>query len=390
MTDQPTRRDFLKTTTLAENDPGTYDPGFWLDYFRRTKADAVSQCRRYRSASPLRRVDRAHGAFDPRARSRRDRAMRQTCAMRGARCALRTYTIATHHVLGALLMLLLPLGVTRAQGAIDCAQCGEWNVPQRPFRLHGTTYYVGTHGLGAILVTSPQGHVLIDGGLPQSAPLIRANVESLGFRMRDVKLILNSHAHYDHAGGIAELQRASDARVMASPWSAAVMRSGKSQPGDPQLSIAFGYAPVANVATFTFEDTLRVGPIAIVPHATPGHTPGGTTWSWRSCEGARCLDFVYADSQTPVSADDFLFTKNATYPNVIADFERGYATLARLSCDVLVTPHPGASALWDRVSPNDGTIGPAFVDREACRRYAANARRALEQRVTREQQRSTP
>ena len=313
-----------------------------------------------------------------------------TSAMRGARCAVRTYTTATGHVLGARLVLLLPLGVTRAQGAIDCAQCAEWNVPQRPFRLHGTTYYVGTHGLGAILVTSPQGHVLIDGGLPQSAPLIHANVESLGFRMRDVKLILNSHAHYDHAGGIAELQRASGARVMASPWSASVMRSGKSQSGDPQLGIAFAYAPVANVATFTFDDTLRVGPIAIVPHATPGHTPGGTTWSWRTCDGARCLDFVYADSETPVSADDFLFTKNTTYPNVIADFERGYATLARLSCDVLVTPHPGVSALWDRVSPSDGTIGPALVDREACRRYAANSRRALEQRVAREQQRSTP
>jgi metallo-beta-lactamase class B len=388
MTDQPTRRDFLKTTTLAENDPGTYDPGFWLDYFRRTKADAVSQCRRYRSASPLRRVDRAHGAFDPRARSRRDRAMRQTCAMRGARCALRTYTIATHHVLGALLMLLLPLGVTRAQGAIDCAQCGEWNVPQRPFRLHGTTYYVGTHGLGAILVTSPQGHVLIDGGLPQSAPLIRANVESLGFRMRDVKLILNSHAHYDHAGGIAELQRASGGRVLASAWSASVMKSGKSQPGDPQFGIAFGYAAVANVGTFTFEDTLRVGPIAIVPHATAGHTPGGTTWSWRACDAARCLDFVYADSQTPVSADGFLFTRNTTYPTALQDFARGFAVLEQLRCDVLLTPHPGASQLWERLDKRDRGQADALRDPQACRRYAANARAQLARRVAMETNRA--
>jgi metallo-beta-lactamase class B len=286
--------------------------------------------------------------------------------------------------LGALALLLPPFAASRAQGAIECDQCAEWNVPQRPFRLHGNTYYVGTHGLGAILITSPQGHVLIDGGLPQSAPIIRANIESLGFRMRDVKLILNSHAHYDHAGGIAELQRASGARVLASAWSASVMKSGKSQPGDPQFGIAFGYAAVANVGTFTFEDTLRVGPIAIVPHATAGHTPGGTTWSWRACDAARCLDFVYADSQTPVSADDFLFTKNTTYPNAIADFERGYATLERLSCDVLVTPHPGVSSLWDRVSPSDGTIGATLVDRGACTRYAATARRALAARVAKE------
>ena len=286
-------------------------------------------------------------------------------------------------VLGAL-GLLLPVAASHAQQPIECPACAEWNAPQRPFRLHGNTYYVGTHGLGAILITSPQGHVLIDGGLPQSGALIRANVESLGFRMRDVKLILNSHAHYDHAGGIAELQRASGARVMASAWSAGVLKAGKSQPGDPQLEIAFGYPAVSNVRTFAFEDTLRVGPIAIVPHATPGHTPGGTSWSWRSCDGARCLDFVYADSQTPVSADDFLYTRSTAYPNALADFRRGHATLERLSCDVLITPHPAVSSLWDRVSPSDGTIGAAFGDRDGCKRYAANARRALEERVERE------
>lgn len=310
--------------------------------------------------------------------------------MRRARCALRNHPIAARAVLRALLVLLLPFGAAHAQGAIECAQCAEWSVPQRPFRLHGNAYWVGTHGLGAILITSPQGHVLIDGGLTQSAPLIRANIESLGFRMRDVKLILNSHAHYDHAAGIAELQRASGARVMASEWSAGVLKTGKPQRGDPQFGVLFDYPAVPNVGTFTFEDTLRVGPIAVVPHATPGHTPGGTAWSWRSCDGTRCLDFVYADSETPVSADDFLFTKNTTYPNAIADFERGYAVLERLSCDVLITPHPGASSLWDRVSPSDGTIGPTFVDREGCRRYAASARRALEQRIAKERARPTP
>jgi metallo-beta-lactamase class B len=292
--------------------------------------------------------------------------------------------------LSALALTLLPYAASYAQRTIECPSCAEWNAPQRPIRLHGNTYYVGTHALGAILITSPRGHVLIDGGLPQSAALIRANIESLGFHMRDVKLILNSHAHYDHAGGIAELQHASGARVMASAWSASVLKSGKSQPGDPQLGIAFDYPAVSNVARFAFEDTLRVGPIAIVPHATGGHTPGSTSWSWRSCDGARCLDFVYADSQTPVSSNDFLFTKSTAYPNAIADFERGHATLERLSCDVLVTPHPSASSLWERISPTDGTIGRAFVDRGACKRYAATARRALEQRVAQERGQPTP
>ncbi|HKP16242.1 MAG TPA: subclass B3 metallo-beta-lactamase [Gemmatimonadaceae bacterium] len=290
----------------------------------------------------------------------------------------------------ALALLFMPFAASCAQRAIECPACAEWNVPQRPMRLHANTYFVGTHGLSAILITSPQGHVLIDGGLPQSAPIIRTNIESLGFHMRDVKLILNSHAHYDHAGGIAELQRVSGARVLVSAWSAKVLSSGKSQPGDPSLGIVFDYPAVSNVASFKFEDTLRVGPIAIVPHATGGHTPGGTSWSWRSCEGTRCLDFVYADSQTPISADDFLFTRSTTYPNALADFRSGHATLERLSCDVLVTPHPGASSLWDRVSPSDGTIGATFIDRDGCRRYAANARRALGERIEKERGRPIP
>lgn len=286
--------------------------------------------------------------------------------------------------LHVLVMLLVSSVPALAQATPNCPSCAEWNVAQRPFRLHGDTYFVGTHGLSAILIASPAGHVLIDAALPESAPLIRANIEALGFRLRDVKLIVNSHAHFDHAGGIAELRRASGARVLASPWSARVMMLGKSVPGDPQHGILLDYPAVDSVQTFAFGDTLRVGPIAIVPHATPGHTPGGTSWSWRSCDGGRCLDFVYADSQTPVAASGFLYTKSATYPDAVADFARGWATLERLSCDVLVTPHPTASSLWERVPEGGATPTKPLVDRDACRRYAATARQAVEQRVARE------
>ena len=290
----------------------------------------------------------------------------------------------------ALVALLLPVTGALAQRARECPSCAEWNAPQRPIRLHGNTYYVGTHGLGAILLTSPAGHVLIDAGLPESAPLIRANIESLGFRIRDVRLIVNSHAHFDHAGGIAELQHASGARVSASEWSAGALMSGTPMPGDPQLGVALSFPAARGVNAFSFGDTLRVGPIALVPHATPGHTPGGTTWSWRSCDRTRCLDFVYADSQTPVSADDFLYTRSPAYPHALADFRRGHAALERLSCDVLLTPHPDASLLWRRVSPTDGTRRATLVDRTACKRYAATARRLLDERIERERGRPAP
>jgi metallo-beta-lactamase class B len=122
-------------------------------------------------------------------------------------------------------------------------------------------------------------------------------------------------------------------------------------------------------------DTLRVGPIALVMHLTPGHTPGSTTWSWRSCEMRHCLEMVYADSQTPISADGFRFTASPAWPTALADFERGIAKLEGLRCDLLVTPHPGASGLWERVSAG------RLVDPQACRRYAEGARRQLARRI---------
>ncbi len=266
---------------------------------------------------------------------------------------------------------------TTAYSETDCPPCKGWNEPGKPYHLHGSTYYVGTRGLAAILIASPEGHVLIDGGLPESAPLIRSNITSLGFRMRDVKLILNSHAHYDHAGGLAALQRMSGAVVAASARSAPVIRSGRVGTDDPQHAIALPFPAVSRVRAFADGDTLVAGSTRIIAFLTPGHTSGGTSWSWRSCEAGMCLDFVYADSQTPVSADGFLYTKSAAYPTAISDFESGFAKLERVPCDVLLTPHPGASNLWNRIARSDGA---SLVDSGACRRLATSARQALEKR----------
>jgi metallo-beta-lactamase class B len=265
-----------------------------------------------------------------------------------------------------------------------CPSCAEWNAPQHPFRVYGNTHYVGTRGLAAILVTSSEGHALIDGGLPESAPHILANIRALGFRPEDIKLILNSHAHFDHAGGIAALQRASGGTVAASPSSARVLERGTSGPDDPQYGVLLSYPAVPGVREFADGETLRVGPLALVAHLTPGHTPGGTSWSWQSCEKGRCLSFVYADSQTPVSAPGFHFGRSQTYPAAVADFERGFATLEALPCDVLLTPHPAASGLWERVGARDRGVEDALVDPGACGRYAANARQSLARRLAAE------
>lgn len=260
-----------------------------------------------------------------------------------------------------------------------CSACEEWNAPRAPFRIFGHTYFVGTEGLSSILVTSPEGHVLIDGGLPASAPQILQNVRTLGFKAEDVKLILSSHAHFDHAGGLAAIQRASGARLAASALSAPVLRSGRSGPDDPQYGTLLDFPAASVTETIADGQTLRVGSLALTAHITAGHTPGGTTWSWRSCDSQRCVDFVYADSQTPVSADGFRFSDSKSYPSAVADFKKGFATLEQLPCDILLTPHPAASSLWARVSGRERLIDPG-----ACRRYAASARAQLERRLKEE------
>jgi metallo-beta-lactamase class B len=266
-----------------------------------------------------------------------------------------------------------------------CKQCAEWNATQKAFQVYGNTYYVGVHGLSSILITSDHGHVLIDGDLQESAPKIAASIRKLGFRIEDVKLILNSHVHFDHSGGIAELQRLSGATVAASPSSARVLREGHLGTDDPQYPGTRGIPPVANVGVVRDGETLRVGPLELTAHLTPGHTPGGTTWTWKSCENERCLNMVYADSVAPVSADNFKFTHNNTYPDALKDFEKSFSTLDALPCDILLTPHPDVSDFWARVEKRDhGGGADALGDATACRHLADKARERLKERVAAE------
>ncbi|HSJ65506.1 MAG TPA: subclass B3 metallo-beta-lactamase [Gemmatimonadaceae bacterium] len=290
-----------------------------------------------------------------------------------------------------VVFVTMALGMPPALGAQDtaltqpypeseCPSCAGWNEPNRPVHLFGNTYYVGTRGLASILIASPSGHVLIDGGLPNSAPLILSNIRALGFDPSDVRIILNSHAHYDHAGGIAALQQVTRARVLASEHGAPVLRSGMPGKDDPQHEVALPMPAVFDVQVVGDGEVVKLGEIQLVMHRTAGHTPGGTTWSWRSCEGDRCLNFVYADSQTPISQDGFRFSDNSHYPTAVSDFERGHALLEHLPCDVLITPHPGASGLWERAR----AVPEGLVDSDACRRYAATARSQLQNRLERE------
>ena len=268
-------------------------------------------------------------------------------------------------------LLIAPFSQSRLrpEGVIECDSCAAWNTPRKPYRVFANTYYVGTAGLGAVLITSNDGHVLLDGGLPQSAPLIDENIRASGFQLADVRLIVNSHAHYDHAGGIAALQRASGAAVAASASGAKVMEQGEPGADDPQYR--FGpndgrFPAVKKVRVVSDGEVLRVGGISVTAHLTPGHTAGSTTWSWRSCEGQQCQAIVYADSLNPVSAPSFRFTGDGKSPSRIEEFRRSIAKVAALPCDVLIAVHP------------------QFGEGKTCRTYADDFRKRLDERVSEE------
>ena len=233
-----------------------------------------------------------------------------------------------------------------------------------PFRIAGNFYYVGANDVAAFLIAGPRGHVVIDGGYPGTAPMIAASISELGFDIKDVKVLLNSEPHGDHAGGLAELQRMSGAELWASEASAPVIASG----GDDRDLILplrmlmwsglISY-PAARVDhRFEDGDTIRVGSLALTAHITGGHTRGCTSWSFPVQDGGRVLNVV--------SACSFKVLGGMRYPEQRADLERSFRVLRSLPADVWVTSH---ARLWGRYrkfvardtakNPSDPFIDPA-------------------------------
>jgi metallo-beta-lactamase class B len=267
----------------------------------------------------------------------------------------------------------------------SCGACDAWNAPREPFRVYGNTWYVGVAGLSSVLIVGKDGAILIDGGLTQSAPLIAEHIRTLGFRVENVRLILNSHTHFDHAGGIAALQRASGAQVAASPASRLALESGAPTPDDPQFGFgreAISFPALSKVRSIADGETLHVGELAVTAHFTPGHTSGSTTWTWRSCEAQHCLDIVYADSLNPLSAPGFKFTADA---GRTATFAHSIAVVAKLPCGVLLAPHPDFLDLDAKLAKWQESPGVnPFIDSAACHAYAAGAKQRLDLRIAEE------
>jgi metallo-beta-lactamase class B len=284
----------------------------------------------------------------------------------------------------SLVAALLAFGVTLAGFAAQPAPRSLWAQPQEPFRIFGDTYYVGTKGISVVLIASEDGHVLIDGGLPESARNIADNVRALGFKIEDVKAILNSHAHSDHAGAIATLQQLSGASVFSSPEGAAALAAGHGAKNDPQFEFGDSFPAVAHTKVVDDGRSVRIGKLEVTVHHTPGHTPGGTSLSWKSCEGNRCLNLVYADSLNAVSDNSFKYSGDPRYPNALEEFRGTLRKVESLRCDILISAHPEFSGWWEKVEARNAGKEDALVDASACSRYVAAARERLDKRIASE------
>lgn len=288
------------------------------------------------------------------------------------------------------MLLLLASGLALAPADVPpdetpkaCTSCEAWNAPRAPLRLWGDAWFVGPEGLSTVAVRTSAGVVLLDGALPESVAGITQRLDDLG--LTDIRYILTSHAHFDHVGGVAALQRRTGAVVVASVGAEPALRAGRLPEDDPQAGYgaeAMSFPPiVGTIRTVADGEALVVGDTTFTAIATPGHTPGGLSWTWTECEDGRCAQIVYADSLTPASADGFRFTD---HPSILEALRASTARIAALPCDVLVPVHPGNSDLFADAARVEHHGQAAMLDPDACVRYARDATRRLDRRLREE------
>jgi metallo-beta-lactamase class B len=247
-----------------------------------------------------------------------------------------------------------------------------WNQPFAPFRVIGNIHYVGA-GVSSFLITTPEGAILLDGGLPETAPLIEKSITELGFRLRDVKFLLNSHAHFDHAGGLAALKKASHAKLVASRGDAPVLRAGT--PEQPAVAV-----------DRVVDDGGRVelGGTVLTAHVTPGHTPGCTTWTMTVSDAGKPYRVVFFCSTSVIDR----LVGNSHYPSIVADYERSFQTLRALPADVFLAPHPEFFQLAAKRERMQGGGDNPFIDPGEFRRFLDQSEQTFRATLERERRES--
>jgi len=258
----------------------------------------------------------------------------------------------------------------------------------KPFRVIDDIYYVGMGDTSAWLIYTLQGFILIDGGLPESAAPIEANIKTLGFNIKDVKIILNSHAHFDHAGGLAKLKRDSGARLIASEGDKPILEKGRIAFG-PSAAPEDDYPPVKVDRTVKDGDTVFLGGVTLTAHITPGHTPGATSWTMPIVAGGQNHTVVFFSSIT-VAGNPLV--NNKAYPQVVDDYKTGFARLKAIDADVFLAPHADqmglakkAATLQENTDKKVLNAPNPFIDKAEFHRVVGNMEKQFDDALAKQQ-----
>ncbi len=249
----------------------------------------------------------------------------------------------------------------------------SWAKPITPFEMAPNVWYVGTNNLSSILLTTPKGHVLIDGALDQNAPLIKANIESLGFKLSDVRYLLNSHARLDQAGGLARLKQWSGATLIASKENAKQLAVGGKE--DFALGDALLFPSVKVDKIIEDQDSFSIGGVKITALLTPGHLPGATSWKIELANGQTA---IYADS---LATPDYYLINNKNYPNIVTDMTHSFAVLSAQSVDIFIASKGERFDLANKMAAFNKGNKQAFIDREGLQKYVESSRQKFENQL---------
>lgn len=257
----------------------------------------------------------------------------------------------------------------------------QWNQPIEPYRVISNVYYVGTNYLASFLITTPGGHILINPDYEQSVPLIKASVEKLGFGFSDIKIILISHAHDDHAAGCALAKKLTGAKLMIMDADVAEIEHGGS--GDFQYSQH--WTPVKVDRILHDGDRVTLGRVTLVAHLTPGHTKGCTTWTTEVADGGRTHHVVIVGS--PNVNPGYKLVGNDKYPNIAADYEKTFRVLAGLPCDVFLGAHGAYYGMDEKLKRLQAGDKRAFIDPDGYKAYVSEREQAFRAELLKQQQR---
>lgn len=263
------------------------------------------------------------------------------------------------------------------------AQRPEWTSPFPPHRIAGNLYYVGSEDLASYLVVTPKGNILINSNLESSPALIRKSIESLGFRFSDTKILLISHAHYDHCAGSAEVHKLTGAKYYVMDADVPVVESGGREDFHYGSDKSMHYPPAHVDRVLHDGDTVSLGGAELTAHLTAGHTKGTTTWTMDEVEGGKTLHVVIVGS--PNVNPGYRLVANKTYPQIATDYQHGFDVLKSLPCDIFLGAHGGYYDMKEKYERLKRGDHDAFIDPAGYKAYIAEREQAFQAELKRQQ-----